>query len=98
MKVGDRVTVHSGRAYVDGVVSALWTPGDVRAMQGPRAAEIQKLLEARPCHRVAFFEYDFLGQAAGVVAMLDPDGVWWDVKGQELIVEPREAENSRRAG
>ena len=95
MKTGDRITVHSGRAYTDeATVETICHVDELPAIEGaPNVESVRAIIAEGGFVAVALISYKFLEQDVCFVAFQDARGRWSDLKGQQLIIEPRSAEN-----
>ncbi len=95
MKTGDHISVHSGRAYTDeAVVEMLCHPDELATINGaPNVDAVRAILAEKSFVAVAMITYKFLDQTLCFVAFQNAKGEWSDLKGQQLIIEPRTAEN-----
>lgn len=95
MKPGDHVAIHSGRAYTeDATIEALCHPDELPAIDGaPNVEAVRAILAEGNFVAVALISYKFLNAPVCFVAFEDTRGRWSDLKGQQLIIEPRSATN-----
>jgi len=95
MKAGDRITVHGPKNFADdATVETICHPDELPAIaNAPNVAAVRAILAERPYVNVALITYKFLDETLAFVALEDPRGQWWDLKGTPLIIEQRPAEN-----
>ena len=95
MKTGDKVPVHSGKSFTDdATIESLCHPDELPAIaNAPNVAAVRAILAEGAYIAVALITYKFLDEPVAFVALQNTRGEWFDLKGQQLIIEPRTAEN-----
>jgi hypothetical protein len=96
IRAGDRITIHAAKSWADdAIVLSVTTPDELPAIDGaPNVEAVRAILAEGRFVAVALLEYKFFDQRLGFIALEDTRGRWWDLKGQELLIEPRTAENA----
>jgi hypothetical protein len=98
MKAGDRISVHAASSYTDeAIISTMCHPDELPALEGaPNIEAVRAILAEGSFVSVALIEYKFFGETLAFIALENTRGHWYDLKGQQLLIEPRRAENAAR--
>lgn len=94
MKTGDRVHVrHAGSPQaVSASVEHYATPADMPAIPGaPDPDQVRAILAEQDVQRLALISYRNGLRVLAFWAFQRPDGAWFDLRGQSLVItEPRQ--------
>ena len=95
MKAGDRITIHAAQTFADdATVLSITHPDELPMIElAPNVETVRAILAEGRYVSVALIEYKFLEETLAFIALEDTRGRWWDLKGNELLIEPRKAEN-----
>lgn len=95
---GDIITVHGENSYTnDAIVRTICHPDELPTIEGaPNVDQVRAILAEGSFVSVALIEYKFLDEVLAFIALENTRGQWSDLKGQQLIIEPRHATNEAR--
>ena len=96
MKTGDLITIHAHDSYADGVIADLRTIDELPDIEqlGALSEAAKEILRESNFLRVLIVDYDFLDQVLRCVLFETRPNEWIDLRGQQIIIEPRTAENA----